>query len=121
MSEGGHNIPEDIIRRRYKKGIYNLINLFIPIVDNWIIIDNSENPFSTISEGLKGEGKTVYNESTWNRLIEISMKNKELRDKIISGLELSFKRLVISKSKEDKELVFSKDGKIIKVKAKDLK
>jgi hypothetical protein len=48
------------------------------------------------------------------------MKNKELRDKIISGLELSFKRLVVSKSKEDKELVFLKDGKIIKVKAKDL-
>ena len=48
------------------------------------------------------------------------MENKELRDKIISGLELSFKRLVISKSKEDKEMVFSQHGKIIKVKAKDL-
>ncbi|GAB2800405.1 hypothetical protein GCM10027275_53030 [Rhabdobacter roseus] len=48
------------------------------------------------------------------------MDNKELREKIISGLELSFKRLVISKSKEDKELVFSKDGKIVKIKARDL-
>ncbi len=48
------------------------------------------------------------------------MKYKELRDKIISGLELSFKRLVSSKSKEDKELLFSKDGKIVKVRAKDL-
>lgn len=48
------------------------------------------------------------------------MNNKELREKIISGLELSFKRLVSSKSKEDKELVFSKDGKIVKVKARDL-
>jgi len=48
------------------------------------------------------------------------MNNKDLRNKIIAGLELSFKRLVNSKSKEDKELVFSKDGKIIRIKAKDL-
>lgn len=48
------------------------------------------------------------------------MSNKELREKIISGLELSFKKLVRSKSKEGKELIFSKDGKIVKVKAKDL-
>lgn len=72
VSEGGHNIPEDVIKRRYKKGIYNLINLFIPIVDNWMIINNSENPFTTVAEGLKGEGITVYYESTWNRLLEIS-------------------------------------------------
>ena len=49
------------------------------------------------------------------------MNNKELREKIISGLELSFKRLVSKKSKEDKKLVFSKDGKIVKMKARDLK
>jgi hypothetical protein len=48
------------------------------------------------------------------------MNNLELREKIISGLKLSFERLVSSKSKEDKELIFSKDGKIVKIKAKDL-
>lgn len=48
------------------------------------------------------------------------MSNRELRDKIIYGLELSFKRLVSSKSKEGKELVFSKKGQIVRIKAKDL-
>jgi predicted ABC-type ATPase len=33
VSEGGHNIPEDIIRRRYKTGIINLVNKYIPICD----------------------------------------------------------------------------------------
>jgi len=37
-----------------------------------MIINNSENPFTTVAEGLKGEGITVYYESTWNRLLEIS-------------------------------------------------
>lgn len=48
------------------------------------------------------------------------MKGKILRDKIISGLEEGFKKLVNSKIKDDKELVFSKGGKIVRIKAKDL-
>ena len=43
-----------------------------------------------------------------------------IRDKILKGLKLAFERLVEKKSKEDGELVFSKDGHIIHVKAKDL-
>jgi len=41
VSEGGHNIPAPIIERRYFAGIKNLFELFIPIVDSWIIADNS--------------------------------------------------------------------------------
>jgi hypothetical protein len=48
------------------------------------------------------------------------MDNKEIREKIITGLELSFKKLVLAKSKEDKELIFFRNGAIVKVKAKDL-
>ena len=45
----------------------------------------------------------------------------ELRDKIRIGLELSFKKLVAYKAKNDGVLVFSDQGKIIKVPAKDIK
>ena len=31
VAKGGHNIPEDVIRRRYSKGLWNFINLFMPI------------------------------------------------------------------------------------------
>lgn len=44
VSEGGHNIPEDVIRRRYKAGLYNLFNLFMPIVDDWYLYDNRVTP-----------------------------------------------------------------------------
>lgn len=46
---------------------------------------------------------------------------KDLRDKIVRGIELAFERLIVSKQKEDADLVFSCDGKIVKVKARDLK
>jgi hypothetical protein len=44
----------------------------------------------------------------------------ELRAKIIQGLELAYTRLLISKQKNDEELVFSKNGKIVRIKARDL-
>ena len=39
--EGGHHIPSDVIRRRYRNGIENLHSIYMPIVDTWVIIDNS--------------------------------------------------------------------------------
>jgi predicted ABC-type ATPase len=72
VREGGHNIPEQVIRRRYNKGIRNLINLFIPVVDNWLVIDNSENPFLTVAEGQQGENMIIQDKNIWNRIIEIS-------------------------------------------------
>lgn len=72
VREGGHNIPEQVIRRRYNKGIKNLTNLFIPVVDNWMIIDNSENPFLTVAEGQQGVEKMIHDKNVWNRIIEIA-------------------------------------------------
>ncbi len=45
---------------------------------------------------------------------------QDLRKKILQGITLSYQRLLISKQKEDGELVIYKDGKIIRVKAKEL-
>ena len=46
---------------------------------------------------------------------------KELREKILKGLQLSFERLVKKKQKDNGVFVFSKDDKIIIVNANDLK
>ena len=43
-----------------------------------------------------------------------------LRTKILKGIEIAFQRLLEKKSKENGELVYCKDGQIIRVKAKDL-
>lgn len=37
VSQGGHDIPEPTIRRRYAKGIANLSEIYAPIVDSWTI------------------------------------------------------------------------------------
>jgi hypothetical protein len=50
------------------------------------------------------------------------MENRfsEIRSKILKGIELSFQRLLEKKSKENGDLVFSIDGKITHIKAKDM-
>lgn len=42
VASGGHNIPHDVINRRYWLGIQNLFNIFVPIVDKWSLYDNTE-------------------------------------------------------------------------------
>jgi predicted ABC-type ATPase len=41
VMEGGHNIPKDVIYRRYWFGLNNLFNIYMPIVDAWSLYDNN--------------------------------------------------------------------------------
>jgi predicted ABC-type ATPase len=41
VMEGGHNIPTDVIHRRYWLGLNNLFNIYMPIVDAWMLYDNN--------------------------------------------------------------------------------
>ncbi len=54
VREGGHNIKEDVIRRRYNSGINNLFNIYMDCVDYWVLIDNSHNPRTIVAEGGRG-------------------------------------------------------------------
>ncbi len=65
VSSGGHHIPKDVIERRYFRGLKNLINLYIPICDNWIIIDNMDISTDIIARGKKEIDITVENGDIW--------------------------------------------------------
>jgi hypothetical protein len=61
------------------------------------------------------------NEAKLPDMVILSENIIELRRKILKGIELAFEKLVESKSKNNSEFVFSRDGKIYFVKARDLK
>lgn len=44
MATGGHSIPEDVIRRRYERGLENFFNAYSPAADSWQLIDNTASP-----------------------------------------------------------------------------
>lgn len=52
VASGGHNIPKEVIHRRYWHGLQNLFNIFISIVDKWSLYDNSDS-MRPIVEGNK--------------------------------------------------------------------
>ena len=61
VSKGGHNIPKDIIVRRYYEGIDNFFGIYMPIVDTWILVNNSDTPRSVIATGGKDQETAVRN------------------------------------------------------------
>jgi predicted ABC-type ATPase len=48
--EGGHNIEDVVIERRYLKGIKNLFDIYLPIVDGALIFDNSDGKQELIAD-----------------------------------------------------------------------
>ena len=65
--EGGHNIPEEVIRRRYQNGLRNFFTIFLGIVDEWIFIDNSGSPYETLAQMVNNE-VTIYKAEIWSKL-----------------------------------------------------
>ena len=51
VAAGGHSIPEHVIRRRYDMGLRYFFNDYMPVSDRWILVDNSQVPFTMIAEG----------------------------------------------------------------------
>lgn len=51
VKEGGHNIPRDVIIRRYYAGIDNLFKIFMDKVDSWLLVDNFQSPRVIIASG----------------------------------------------------------------------
>lgn len=41
VRQGGHDIPETVIRRRFAAGLDNFTKRYAPLVDEWVLYDNS--------------------------------------------------------------------------------
>ncbi|MFK7114646.1 zeta toxin family protein [Flavobacterium oreochromis] len=71
VKEGGHNIPEEVIERRYIKGIVNLIDIYLPIVEQVLIFDNSEGNHHLIAEKSNNEELNVIDEKKFKQIKNI--------------------------------------------------
>lgn len=68
VRDGGHNIPAAVIERRYCLGILNLLEIFLPIVDEWTIVDNSNMQQVVIAEQNKNGKAIVYDETLFSKI-----------------------------------------------------
>ena len=51
VAQGGHNIPSDVIRRRFAKGWQYFESIYRPLVDSWQVFDNSGEEAVLLEEG----------------------------------------------------------------------
>jgi predicted ABC-type ATPase len=74
VAEGGHNIPRNVIERRYFRGIINLTDLYIPICDSWIVVNNQNVVPEVIAKGSLSGENIILNRYIWG---VINAQNKE--------------------------------------------
>ena len=72
VSKGGHNIPPEIIARRYERGLENL-EKYCVLCDDWFVYDNSNNLSELIMDG-NFQNKTIYNEETFKKIKQYEKK-----------------------------------------------
>lgn len=70
VSEGGHNISEATIHQRYRLGIKNFFEIFMPIVDYWALYDNN------MQTTMIADSGSVENPDLFNTIKKQSCQNK---------------------------------------------
>ena len=60
VRNGGHHVPDDVVIRRYYRGLRNLTEIFMPIVDHWDIYRYENNAYILLATGEKGEIHSLF-------------------------------------------------------------
>lgn len=76
---GGHNVPEETIRRRYHAGLRNFSRLYKPLADFWRFYDNSQPAGPRlIASGSRIEPDDVRDIELWNSIMGKLKHEKEI-------------------------------------------
>lgn len=68
VASGGHNIPQEVVRRRYERSRQNFVDLYLPIADRWIVYDNSKK-IQKVAEKPLARAREIYQLQIWQQII----------------------------------------------------
>ena len=71
VESGGHDIPDDVIRRRYERGRSNFFELYLPLADEWFVLDNSGNSSVDVARKSDG-GEEILQPQLWETISNLS-------------------------------------------------
>ncbi|MBI1796538.1 MAG: zeta toxin family protein [Candidatus Eisenbacteria bacterium] len=71
VRRGGHHVPDDVVRRRFRAGLRNLLTCYAMEVDSWQVYDNAElgGP-RLIASQAAGAPPVIANTTAWDNLKE---------------------------------------------------
>ena len=76
VSEGGHDIPADVIERRFYRSLNNLIHRYSKVVDEWRIFDNASPSIPQLILSGKGSTIKIHQEKKWQKLLKLAEKSQ---------------------------------------------
>lgn len=59
VAEGGHNVPAEDVRRRFTRGINNFFSLYEPLLNSWMLFDNSKAKPILIAKRRNGHREVI--------------------------------------------------------------
>jgi len=68
VAEGGHDIPEPVVRRRFDRSLRNFWTLYRPLADSWTVYDNSGLKFAKVVFEERG-GRSISNPQRYNEFL----------------------------------------------------
>jgi predicted ABC-type ATPase len=68
-ANGGHDVDENIVRRRYFSGLRNLFLLYLPLCNFWMMINSSVTPSQLIAEGVDDQAIKVHQPEAYNQIV----------------------------------------------------
>ena len=72
VAEGGHNVPPEVVRRRYYRGLRYLTTLYMPICDYWVIYNNSSaDGVKKVAYGARDEIREVVDTLGYRQICKL--------------------------------------------------
>ena len=75
--KGGHHIEPGVIERRYLAGIRNLFDIYIPVLDNVLIFDNSEGVHELVAKKTGNCDMVIIDNVKFNKLATYGNKKRK--------------------------------------------
>ena len=69
---GGHDVPNDVVKRRFGRSLSNFFNLYAPLADQWALFDNSSSSQALPVATQYATHLTVTETTTWRKLQKLS-------------------------------------------------
>jgi predicted ABC-type ATPase len=68
VEQGGHDVPLDDLRRRFRVGIQNLFSIYRPVIDAWSLYDNGQHVPVLLAYGTPDE-ITVAADAAFQKIV----------------------------------------------------
>lgn len=69
VSMGGHDVPAEVIHRRYEAGLRNFFNLYSPLASSWYFYNNANSAKHTlIAECQINQNIVIHDSNNWHNI-----------------------------------------------------